>query len=250
MSVIGLLILAGGNSRRMGSPKALLPLPTHQTLLDFHVNNAKALNLPILIGDNDKGFLDKGFLDIDDNFVQPFDKLRANENNDITFKKTNSINSPVVIIDDYIKNAGALSCILSAFHYCQNHFLNNKDELENKNLSDKFLMVISCDNLIDVSQIFNLLKKCDLKNHHGAYLKDTLGDKDYPLLGCYSLSLYDELKVYLDKGERSVMKFLKDKSICQISMPTDWQNLANFNTPDEFKLALSYFKNNLQKEQS
>lgn len=219
MGVIGLLILAGGNSRRMGSPKALLPLPTHQTLLDFHINNASTLNLPILLGDNDKGFLDKSF-----------------------FKNANSINSSVVIIDDYIKNAGALSCILSAFDYCQNHFTNHQDKSKDKDLSDKFLMVISCDNLIDVSQIFNLLKKCDLNNHHGAYLKDTSGDKDYPLLGCYSLSLYNELKMYLDKGERSVMKFLKDKSIFQISMSTNWRNLANFNTPDEFRLALSYFK--------
>lgn len=226
MSVIGLLILAGGNSRRMGSPKALLPLPNHQTLLDFHVNNASVLNLPILIGDNDKGFLDKGF-----------------------FKNTNSINSSIITIDDYIKNAGALSCLLSAFHYCQTHFVN-QDKTTDNNLSDKFLMVISCDNLIDVGEIFNLLKKANLKNHHGAYLKDTSGDKDYPLLGCYSLSLYDELKIYLDKGERSVMKFLKDKAIYQTRMPTDWRNLANFNTPDEFKLALSYFKNNPQKEQS
>ena len=229
--MIGLLILAGGNSRRMGSPKALLPLPTHQTLLDFHINNASTLNLPILLGDNDKNFLDKGFL-----------------------KNTNLVNSSVVIIDDYIKNAGALSCILSAFYYCQNHFINHQDKSTDNNLSDNFLMVISCDNLIDVSQIYDLLKKCDLNNHHGAYLKDTLGDKDYPLLGCYSLSLYDELKVYLDRGERSVMKFLNDKTICQIpmplSMPTDWRNLANFNTPDEFRLALSYFKNNPQKEQS
>lgn len=230
MSVIGLLILAGGNSRRMGSPKALLPLPTHQTLLDFHINNANMLNLAILLGDNDKGFLDKCF-----------------SNN------TNPINSSLIVIDDYIKNAGALSCLLSAFHYCQTHFVN-QDKTTDNNLSDKFLMVISCDNLIDVSQIFNLLKKSNLKNHQGAYLKDASGDKDYPLLGCYSLSLYDELKIYLDKGERSVMKFLKDKDICQIPMPlstpTDWRNLANFNTPGEFKLALSYFKNNPQKEQS
>ncbi|OPH34284.1 molybdenum cofactor guanylyltransferase [Moraxella equi] len=229
MSVIGLLILAGGNSRRMGSPKALLPLPNHQTLLDFHINNANMLNLPILLGDNDKNFLDKGFL-----------------------KNTNLVNSSVVIIDDYIKNAGALSCILSAFYYCQTHFVN-QDKSTDNNLSDNFLMVISCDNLIDVGEIFNLLKKADLKNHHGAYLKDTSSDKDYPLLGCYSLSLYDELKLYLDRGERSVMKFLKDKNICQISplsTPTDWRNLANFNTPDEFRLALSYFKNKPQKEQS
>lgn len=92
MSVIGLLILTGGNSRRMGSPKALLPLPNHQTLLDFHINNANMLNLAILLGDNDKGFLDKCF-----------------SNN------TNSINSSVIIIDDYIKNAGALSCLYRLF---------------------------------------------------------------------------------------------------------------------------------------
>ena len=36
----GIVILAGGASKRMGSPKAELILPTGERLLDYHVRQA------------------------------------------------------------------------------------------------------------------------------------------------------------------------------------------------------------------
>lgn len=205
-NVVAVLILAGGDSRRMGSPKALLTLSNQnhhkQTLLSYHIDNAKLLNLPILIGDNGKGF------------------LATKE-------------SQIIPIEDYIKNSGALSCLLNAFVYC-------KEDMGNQ-VNDKFLMVISCDNLLNMCDVFELTAN-DLDGCHGSYLVDEISNKDYPLLGCYSLALYDDLKVYLDKGGRSVMKFLQDKNIRKVPMPQYWQDLANINTPDEFFRALVQFE--------
>ena len=87
INLSGIVILAGGESSRMGSPKALLPLPTGETLLDYHICHAKNLNVPVMVADNGKHFCQ---------------------------------NKSVKIIDDYIKNdetgkgAGALSAIASA----------------------------------------------------------------------------------------------------------------------------------------
>ena len=87
IDLAGIVILAGGESTRMGSPKALLQLPNSETLLDFHIRHAKNLNVPVMVADNGKHFCQ-------DNTVK--------------------------IIDDYIKNdetgkgAGALSAIAGA----------------------------------------------------------------------------------------------------------------------------------------
>lgn len=203
INLSAILILAGGESRRMGSPKALLPLPNGENLLQYHIRHAKQLaknlnkNIPILIGDNDKNFSLSDDID-------------------------------VIAIQDYINNAGALSCLLSAFYYCQNCHLN-----------DGFILVISCDNLINIDELY--FKLCDnIINSQAIYLTDShlTDSKDYPLLGLYNLNLIDELKTYLDNDNRAVMKFLKDKLVEKISMNDNWRYMANFNTLDEFKLAL------------
>ena len=87
INLLGIVILAGGESTRMGSPKALLKLANGETLLEFHIRHAKNLNVPVMVADNGKHFCQ-------DNTVK--------------------------IIDDYIKNdetgkgAGALSAIAGA----------------------------------------------------------------------------------------------------------------------------------------
>ena len=90
INLAGTVILAGGESSRMGTPKALLTLPNDETLLDFHIKHAKMLGVPVMIADNGKGF---------------------------------SQRSDVVIIQDYLSNenngkgAGALSAIAGAMDY-------------------------------------------------------------------------------------------------------------------------------------
>lgn len=116
-TINAVLILAGGQSSRMGSPKALLALPNGQSLLDFHIDNAKSLNLPILIADNNKGY------------------YTANQQD-------------IKVIDDYLpsdefgKGQGALSAIVSALQ-----FINKKG----------YVLVIGCDTLLNIDLIAKTL---------------------------------------------------------------------------------------------
>lgn len=116
-TINAVLILAGGQSSRMGSPKALLALPNGKSLLDFHIDNAKSLNLPILIADNNKGY------------------YTANQQD-------------IKVIDDYLpsdefgKGQGALSAIVSALQ-----FINKKG----------YVLVIGCDTLLNIDLIAKTL---------------------------------------------------------------------------------------------
>lgn len=197
----------------MGQPKALLTLPSGKTLLSHHVDCAKRLNLPILVGDNDK-------------FAHAL--IREND------KNCDDCANNVAFIKDYIKDAGALSCLLGAMnHYAQ----------LSKQVPDGYILAVSCDSLIDIDKLYVRFERaiCSQTNQDVYYLFDTIADKDYPLLGAYRLSLMSELQAYLAQGERAVMKFLKDKRCQKILMPKAWVSCANFNTPQEFAQALQDF---------
>jgi len=195
IKLAGVVILAGGESSRMGSPKALLSLPNGETLLDFHIRHAKRLNVPVMVADNGKGLC-----------------------RDTTVK----------IIDDYLSNqqdgkgAGALSAIASAMSQVMSPY--------------HYLLVISCDSLVHAHQVFDKLHYAVTDNEAVIYLK---AEKDYPLLGLYRTDLLIKLYDYLDKGQRAVMKFLADKKIQTAALPNEWIALANFNTKNEFDLALN-----------
>ncbi len=191
MDLIGILILAGGESARMGSPKALLTLPGGERLLDYHIRHALCINQPVMVADNGKGFC---------------------QNNHV------SVISDYLANDSVGKGAGALSAIAGAMQA----------------LSDGqgYLLVISCDSLIHAKQLFDKLKNKCHQQADVIYLKD---EKDYPLLGLYSLHLKAKLKDYLDKGNRSVMKFLAGVTVKTVDLPSAWKALANVNTPAEFQ---------------
>ncbi|MGM8900999.1 NTP transferase domain-containing protein, partial [Psychrobacter sp. 1Y4] len=82
-NLAGIVILAGGASKRMGTPKATLTLPTGEQLLHYHVHHASELQVPILIADNGRGF----YVD-----------------SDASLSKSSS---PVMHIADYGSNFGA-----------------------------------------------------------------------------------------------------------------------------------------------
>lgn len=190
MQIASILILAGGQSNRMGKPKVLLTLPDNQTLLDFHVKQVKYLAKPILIADNNKRFYQK---------------------------------SDAIVIADYLpsndqgQGAGPLSAIAAALSLLP---------------QDGYALVMSCDHLLDATQLIDALSSTTAQV---AYLS---ADKDYPLLGIYHRSIYPSLIQFLASGGRSVMSFLASVDCQKMSMVGDWEILANFNTISEFQQAL------------
>lgn len=219
----GIVILAGGASRRMGTAKAMLRLPSGEQLLDYHVCHASKLQVPILIADNGRGF--QAGLDI----------------------HSESLNVPVIHIADYgadvdsnkhdeqIKTGGALVAIESALQTLIG--LNGlKDSGVSKDVQASWLLVISCDSLIPATDLWQKLQ-CEMSL---AADKKVICLKDnghlYPLLGLYQLSIEPDLKTYIDSGQRRVMQFIQPL-VQAVPFSKEWQNLTNFNTPEDFNQA-------------
>ncbi|WP_367109944.1 molybdenum cofactor guanylyltransferase [uncultured Psychrobacter sp.] len=214
-SLAGIVILAGGNSRRMGTPKAGLTLPNNERLLDYHVRQAIKLNVPIMIADNERDF-------------QVDAALRSSTQTPITHIA--DYNSTSIVANS--ETEGPLVAIESALQALAK--LKNTDKVEANSL---WLMVISCDSLINAYDLWQAL---------APYTSEKAGDKAvicltdeahlYPLLGLYNISIEPQLKAYIDSGKREVMAFIKPMTEA-VAVAKEWQPLTNLNTPDDFKRA-------------
>ena len=231
-SLAGIVILAGGASRRMGVAKAKLVLPTKETLLDYHVRQASPLNAPIIIADNERGFT-----------VTPELLL-------------NSAKSPIYYVADYDStmtiddsnshknnsNGGALVAIESALQLLIKQSLvkqplaNTTDASTLKNEHSSWLMVISCDSLIPATDLWQRLQPFIVQSLEKSVICLTDETHLYPLLGLYRLSIEPDLKAYIDSGRRQVMTFIKPM-VQAVPLSKSWQHLTNFNTPEDFKQA-------------
>ncbi|WP_227429708.1 molybdenum cofactor guanylyltransferase [Psychrobacter sp. I-STPA6b] len=228
-----ILILAGGQSRRMGADKALLTLPSKQTLLEHHIDGAitlaDKLGVPILIADNQKNFLAK---------IKP-------------------INSkiPIISIDDYQAGQGALSAIAGAMLASDkpnkklSEKLNTKQKFEPQT-DNAYLLVLSCDAMVTANEIWQTLytylqtlqTKPLLNQPHIFCFADS--EHSYPLLGLYPYALKQALLDYLHTGSQRVMSFIKPYQIT-IDLPKDWQGLVNINTPEQFIQACQLLNSNI-----
>ncbi|WP_296242863.1 MULTISPECIES: molybdenum cofactor guanylyltransferase [unclassified Psychrobacter] len=236
----GVVILAGGASKRMGSPKAELVLPTGERLLDYHVRQAIELNaaiknnVPIMIADNERGF--NVNQDLMNKKPQPAifriaDYLSA----DAVSSRNQSSKSLSNKDENQIETGGALVAIEAALQVLTARE-NTHDLTKITDTSSSWLMVISCDSLIPVTDLWQKL---------WPYIKQTV-DKSavcltddshlYPLLGVYRLSIEPDLKQYIDDGQRQVMKFIKP-IVQAVPFAKQWQHLTNFNTPKDFERA-------------
>jgi len=221
----GVVILAGGASRRMGTAKATLTLPSGEQLLDYHVRQASKLQVPILIADNGRGF------DI---------------HSDVTLSE---LSAPVMRIADYNSNSNASKCddtintggALVAIESALQTLLGLQDSHESKNKNKSWLLVISCDSLIPATDLWLTLQQ---SVHHAintqAVDKKVICLEDnshfYPLLGLYRLDIEPDLKAYIDSGQRRVMPFIQPR-VEAVPFIVEWQHLTNFNTPKDFKQA-------------
>lgn len=230
----GIVILAGGLSTRMGSPKALLTLPSGQSLLDYHVQRASQLEVPILIADNAQGFSTQvegtvtSLIHIED--YQP-----QSSHPDAKHKHS----------------AGPLGAILSAMQQLLEQPVIDQTVLTNASDISQWMLVVSCDSLVSAIDIWEQVTEFiettaqpvveasqQAVTHIACPQVYCLTDNErmYPLLGLYQLSVAETLQVYLDAGERRVMGFIKP--ICQhVAMPESWYALSNLNTPQQFKQA-------------
>lgn len=241
-TLAGVLILAGGLSTRMGSPKALLTLPSGETLLDYHVSSAKQLGVPILIADNGQGFATQ--VETANRCIGYINDYQPHSNPEAANKHS----------------AGPLGAVLAGMQQllADNDSASGKDSCSDAKRSEagsKWILVVSCDSLVNASDIWQHLKAQSLLAQ-SAISQNSLAttaitdeeseqpqmygladnERDYPLLALYQLSLAQPLKAYLDSGERRVMRFIS--TIGQsLPMPQAWHKLCNLNTPEQFEAA-------------
>lgn len=232
--IAAVLILAGGQSMRMQTPKALLNLPGGENLLQFHVRYIQKYmpNTPILIADAGKGFANTVCTDVIN--------IAHKHHHSLTDKKVYAIDdfiapieiAPTLTAAPTTKGAGPLSAMAAAMYI-----------VKQMHHTPPYLLVISIDCLLIAPVLYHMLKN-KTANVHYLINQNKNGDiKHYPILGLYHSNLFKSLAQFL-QSRYSVMQFLDLIDDVQITkIDAYFVPFLNINTPSDFL----YVCNNYQK---
>lgn len=201
--LIATAILAGGQSRRMGQDKALLPYH-NTTLINYHVRAAHRLALPALVCSDSTDY-------------------------------SNVIQHDFIPVKDRISQQGPLPAIAGALEHVTQQVLTNPEQ------ASGWLAVVSVDCGIPVDAIIEHLSLTQPTNtcpYDVLYLYDNAQQKDYPLLGLYRVQLGRRLQDYLAQGSRRVLGFIHSVHAAIVPLPEHWRYATNINTPTDYQRLL------------
>lgn len=130
-------------------------------------------------------------------------------------------------LPDSIDSAGPLSGISEALQTAARH-----------NPDDGYILVVPTDSLIPPSKVCKRLTDAVSTSSDVMLLK---GKRLHPLHGLFSTRLGSRMQDYVESGGRAVMGFLDNEAWEPVTAPAEWEPCLNFNTPEEYQLALSAF---------
>ena len=130
-------------------------------------------------------------------------------------------------VPDSVKSAGPLAGVAKAL-----------ETAATTGLEEGYVFVLPTDSLIPPSHIYDCLTGAMSATSEVVLLK---GERLHPLHGLFSVSLASSMNDYVESGGRSVMGFLDDRSWTTVNVPRAWEPCLNFNTPEEYEVALAAF---------
>ncbi len=183
------LILAGGQSRRMGRDKASL-MVANKTLVSYEIE--------MMMPEVNQLIIARG--------EQP--PVGADQ-------------KVSIIKDFYSSSEGPLSGLLAAMQ------MSTAD----------YLWVMTCDNYGFTSEIkHNLCRAIEESGADVAYLQ--IDGRLQPLLAMINTQLKESLLVYLEQGDRSVMRWYKTLNTIVVDVSPDSIFYSNINTPGDYQALL------------
>lgn len=187
--VVDGLILAGGQSRRMGQDKASL-MVANKTLVSYEIEmmSAEVNQLIVARGEQPP--------------IGARDKI-------------------AIIKDFYSGSEGPLSGLLAAMQ------MSKAD----------YLWVMTCDNYGFTAEIKHTLNKA-IEESGADIAYAQIDGRLQPLIAMINTQLKDSLLVYLEQGDRSVLRWYKTLNTIVVDITPSSLFYSNINTPDDYQALL------------